>query len=422
MTITQQLAPPPSTLREVQSRGRLRATVAMLGPALIASVAYVDPGNFATDFAAGTRYRYQLAWVIVMANALAMLIQYLSAKAGLATGLSLPRLCRDRFGRRVNVVLWLQAEVVAMATDLAEFAGAALGLRLLFGLPLLPAGLVTGVVSLAMLGLQRRGYRPYELAIAALLGLVSAGIFYLLAVSHQHFGMLAGGLVPQLGGTDAVSLAVGIIGATVMPHAIYLHSGLHESRIGVANESERHVLLRYNRWDCFVGLGAAGLVNLAMLCAGAGLLRAGAGGGDLGAVHDELGRVAGGSAALIFAVALLASGLSSSSVGTYAGQVVAAGFVNWKIPLIVRRLVTMAPALIVLAFASSVSSVLVWSQVVLSFGIPFALIPLLILTRDPAVMRRMVNRRITTAAMVMASAIIIALNVAMLGYAVISVL
>jgi manganese transport protein len=396
----------------------------MFGPALVASVAYVDPGNFATNFAAGARHGYQLLWVIAVANAMAILIQYLSSKAGLATGLSLPRLCRKRFGRRVNLMLWLQAEVMAMATDLAEFAGAALGLRLLFGLPLLPAGLVTGVVSLAMLGLQRRGYRPFELAIVALLGLVSAGIFYLLAISHQQPVRLAGGLVPRLGGTDAIALAVGIIGATVMPHAIYLHSALHESRVDAADEAERQTLLRYNRWDCVLGLGAAGLVNLAMLCVGAGLLgsNAGTAGGDLGSVHAALGRLAGGGAALVFAVALLASGLSSSSVGTYSGQVVAAGFVNWKIPLLARRLVTMAPALIVLAVASNVSDVLVWSQIVLCFGIPFALIPLLLVTHDPAVMGRMVNRRVTTVAMAAASAIIIGLNVVLLGDAVLSAL
>lgn len=411
-----QLAPPPSTLREVRSRGRFRSTVAMFGPALIASVAYVDPGNFATNFAAGAQCRYQLVWVIVIANVLAMLVQYLSAKTGLATGRSLPRLCRERFGRRVNIVLWLQAEVVAMATDLAEFAGAALGLRLLFGMPLLPAGLVTGVISLALLGLQRRGYRPFELAVVALLVLISAGIFYLLVISHQRFDGLADGLVPRLRGTGAVSLAVGIVGATVMPHAIYLHSALHENRIGAASQADRRTLLRYNKWDCVVGLGTAGLVNLAMLCVGAGLLSPAD--DSLTAVPGVLGRLAGGGAALVFAVALLASGLSSSSVGTYSGQVVAAGFVNWRIPLLVRRLVTMAPTLLVLAVASNISDVLVWSQIVLSFGIPFALVPLLILTRDPRVMGGMVNRWITTAAMAVAGAIIIALNIAVIGSAV----
>lgn len=420
VTSTQRRVRPQITFREVRSRGRLRAVMAMFGPALVAAVAYIDPGNFATNFAAGARHGYRLLWVIVMANAMAMLIQYLSAKAGLATGLSLPRLCRARFGRRTNVMLWLQAEVVAMATDLAEFAGAALGLRLLFGMPLLPAGLVTGLLSLAVLGLQRHGYRHFEVAIAALLGLVAAGVLYLLVVGRIRYGQLSSGLVPQLSGTDAISLTVGIIGATVMPHAVYLHSALYENRIHAADDAERQALLRYNRWDCIAGLGLAGLVNLAMLCVGASLLRTGAGDGDLTTVHATLGRLMGGGAALSFAVALLASGVSSSSVGTYSGQVVAAGFVNLRIPLVARRLATMAPALIVLAFVDDTSAVLVWSQVVLSFGIPFALVPLLILTRDQALMGRLVNLRVTTAAMAVTSGVIIALNVALLATATIA--
>ncbi|HEX7164562.1 MAG TPA: Nramp family divalent metal transporter [Trebonia sp.] len=417
MTSTQRRAQSRTTFREVRSRGPLRAATAMFGPALVAAVAYIDPGNFATNFAAGARHGYQLVWVIVMANAMAMLIQYLSAKAGLATGLSLPRLCRGRLSRRVNIVLWLQAEVVAMATDLAEFAGAALGLRLLFGMPLLPAGLVTGVISLGVLGLQRRGYRHFEVAIAALLGLVAAGVFYLLAAGHVRYGQVAMGLLPQLGGTDAISLTVGIIGATVMPHVVYLHSALYENRIHAADDAERQSLLRYNKWDCITGLGLAGLVNLAMLCVGASLLRTSAGGGDLTTVHAALGRLVGGGAALSFAVALLASGVSSSSVGTYSGQVVAAGFVNLKVPLFARRLATMAPALITLAFVGDTSAVLVWSQVVLSFGIPFALIPLLILTRDRALMGQLANRRVTNATMSITSGVIIALNIALLATA-----
>jgi len=309
--------------------------------------------------------------------------------------------------------------VVAMATDLAEFAGAALGLRLLFGMPLLPAGLVTGVISIAVLGLQRHGYRHFELAIAALLGLVAAGVFYLLAVGRVRYGQLAHGLVPQLGGTDAISLTVGIIGATVMPHVVYLHSALYENRIHAADDAERQSLLRYNKWDCVAGLGLAGLVNLAMLCVGASLLRtsAGAGSGDLTTVHATLGRLIGGGAALSFAAALLASGISSSSVGTYSGQVVATGFVNLRIPLVARRLATMTPALITLAFVGNTSALLVWSQVVLSFGIPFALIPLLILTRDRALMGELANRRVTTAAMAVTSGVIIALNVTLLATA-----
>ena len=223
------------TLRQVQARGRVRGVTALLGPAFVASVAYVDPGNFATNFAGGAGHGYELAWVIVMASLMAVLVQYLTSKAGLATGRSLPELCRERFGRRVNALLWLQAEAVAMATDLAEFVGAAIGINLLFGVPLLPAGLVTAVVAFLILGLQQRGYRRFEQAVIALLALVGAGFAYLFfAAGGQHYPQLAGGLLPRLGGADTLGLTVGIIGATVMPHVVYLHSALHKDRVRAA--------------------------------------------------------------------------------------------------------------------------------------------------------------------------------------------
>ena len=281
----------PSELRHILSRGRIRGALAIMGPAFVASVAYVDPGNFATNFASGAEYGYLLVWVIVMANLMAILVQYLTSKAGLFTQKSLPELCREAFPRRANVILWVQAEVVAMATDLAEFVGAALGLNLVFGVPLFPAGLITAVIAFGVLALEQRGYRKFELAIIALLGLVAAGFVYVFfAAGGQDYGGIAGGLIPRLEGTDTLSLTVGIIGATVMPHVVYLHSALQRNRIPAADKAERRTLLRFNRWDCFVGLGLAGIVNLSMLCIAAALFHKPGleGVSDLGPVHAHL--------------------------------------------------------------------------------------------------------------------------------------
>jgi manganese transport protein len=391
--------------------------LALLGPAFVASVAYVDPGNFATNFAGGAEHGYELAWVVVMANLMAILIQYLTSKAGLATGQSLPELCRQRYGRRVNIALWLQAEVVAMATDLAEFVGAALGLHLVFDTPLLAAGLITAVVAYVILALERRGYRRFELAIIALLVLVGAGFISLFfTVGGQHYTKLAAGLVPRLGGADSLSLTVAIIGATVMPHVVYLHSALQKNRVSAANQRERRTLLTFNKWDCIIGLGLAGVVNLAMLCIAAalfhkpGLIAT----SDLGVIDDRLAALVGGGAALAFGVALIASGLASSSVGTHAGQVAMAGFVNWRIPLFARRTLTMMPALIVIGMAASTTQALIYSQIVLSFGVPFALIPLLLITGSRDTMTDMVNRRVTTALMLLITVVITTLNLYLL--------
>jgi len=405
------------TLEQVRARGRIRGAAALLGPAFVASVAYVDPGNFATNFAGGARYGYQLVWVIVMANLMAILVQYLTSKAGLATGRSLPELCRERFGRRANVMLWLQAEVIAMATDLAEFVGAAVGINLLFGVPLFLAGLVTAVVAFVILGLEQRGYRRFELAVIALLALVGFGFVYLFfAVGGQRYGQLAAGLLPRLGGAGTLGLTVGIIGATVMPHVVYLHSALQTGRVHAAGQRERRTLLAYNKWDCIIGLGLAGLVNLSMLCIAAALFhKPGLTGiSDLGPIHAHLASLVGGGAALAFGVALMASGLSSSSVGTYAGQVVMAGFMNWRIPLLARRALTMLPSLVILALAVNTSQALVYSQIILSFGIPFALVPLLLITRDRATMTDMPNRRATSTMMLLITIIITGLNLYLL--------
>jgi manganese transport protein len=400
-----------SPLRLLRSRGRVRGLVALLGPAFVAAVAYIDPGNFATNFTAGAKFGYTLVWVIVVANMMAMLVQYLSAKVGVATGRDLPELCREHFRRPVTLGLWVQAEIIAMATDLAEFVGAAVGLYLLFGVPLLPAGLITAVVAFGILALEQRGYRRFELAIIALLGVVFLGFLYDLALVGADPAGVASGLIPRLAGGDSVLLVGGIIGATVMPHVVFLHSALTKSRVACRDDAERHELLRFQRLDVLVGLGAAGVINLSMLVIAAALFSGGTAPVDsIEAAHAGLGQLVGGGAALAFAVALLASGLSSSSVGTYAGQVVMQGFIRRRIPLFVRRGVTMAPALLVLGLGLPTTDSLVVSQVVLSFGIPFALVPLLLLTRRRDIMGTFVNGRATNVAATAIAGLIIALN------------
>jgi len=410
------VAPELSALAQLRGRGRIRGTVALLGPAFVAAVAYVDPGNFATNFSAGARFGYLLVWVIVLANVIAMLVQYLSSKVGVITGKDLPELCREHFSRRVSVGLWVQAELIAMATDLAEFVGAAVGLNLLFNVPLLPAGLITAVVAFAVLALEQRGYRKFELAIMALLGLVFIGFIYDLIIVGASVPSAAAGLIPRLDGSDSVLLAAGIIGATVMPHVVYLHSALTKRRVRGVDDAERRTLLKFARLDVYIALGLAGIINLTMLLIAANLFNI-AGRTDVGSIeaaHAGLGQYVGGGAALAFAVALLASGLSSSSVGTYAGQVVMQGFIKRSIPLFLRRGLTMLPALLVLALNLPTTDSLVVSQVVLSFGIPFALIPLLLLTRRRDIMGAYVNHRVTSAAAMLVAAFIICLNVYLL--------
>lgn len=402
-----------SALDTLLARGRTRATLAMLGPAFVAAIAYVDPGNFATNIQGGAQFGYLLLWVVLAANVMAMLIQYLSAKLGVVTDRNLPELCRTRYPRWVAWGLWVQAEIIAMSTDIAEFIGAALGLNLIFHVPLLPAGLITGVIAFGLLELHRHGFRRFELAITGLLGIILLGFLYeMLRIGPSADGAVHG-LVPHLSGAESVYLAVGIIGATVMPHAIYLHSALTQGRMPVRNDDERARVLRFERMDVVIALGIAGVINMCMLAVAAKLLHGkGLSGMDtIQGAHHEFGQVVGGGAALAFAVALLASGASSSSVGTYAGQVVMAGFVNLRIGLLVRRAVTMAPALIVLAAGVSPTDALVLSQVVLSFGIPFALVPLVRLTADREVMGVHVNRRFTTAAAWVVAVVVTGMNV-----------
>lgn len=405
-----------SDLERLRSRGRMRTMLALLGPAFVACIAYIDPGNFATNISAGSTFGYLLVWVLVSANLMAMLIQNLSAKIGIATGRNLPELCREHFRPPVVRGLWLQAEVVAMATDLAEFVGAALALNLLFGVPLFAAGLITAVASFAVLSLQQRGYRRFEVAISFFLLIILLGFLYNTLKIGFDPGAAAAGLVPSFDGSKSVLLAAAILGATVMPHVIYLHSALTQGRIKPRDDDERRQLLRFQRVDVTVAMGLAGVVNLLMLVVAASLFFEGPLGGTatIEGAYNGFDQLVGGDAALAFALALLASGFASSSVGTYAGQVVMQGFINRTIPLALRRSITMAPALIVLAIGVNPTDALVISQVVLSFGIPFALVPLVLLTRRADVMGALVNRRVTTLAASLVAALIIALNLFLL--------
>jgi manganese transport protein len=400
-------------------------TWGLLGPAFVAAVAYVDPGNFATNFAGGAGYGYRLLWVIVAANLMAMLIQSLTAKLGLATGQDLASLCRLHLPRPVTWGLWLQAEAVAIATDLAEVVGGAVALNLLFGVPLPVGGLITAAVAFGLLTAQTRGYRPFETVITGLLAVIALGFTYMLVVSGLEPGAMAHGLTPGFVDGNSVLLAAGILGATVMPHVIYVHSALTPGRYtallgpGAASGAQaptgvlRHVL-RAQRLDVLLAMGGAGLINVAMLVVSAHLFAGNPDAATLEGAHSSLATVAGSGAALAFAVALLASGFAASSVGTFAGQVVMAGFLQRQIPLWLRRGLTLAPALVVLGVGVDPTAALVWSQVVLSFGIPFALIPLVMFTARRSLMGGLANRRATTVAASAVATLIVALNLFLL--------
>ncbi|WP_138735043.1 Nramp family divalent metal transporter [Modestobacter excelsi] len=393
----------------------------LLGPAFVAAVAYVDPGNFATNFSGGASFGYTLLWVIVAANLMAMLIQSLTAKLGLATGRDLATCCRERLPRPVVWGLWAQAEAVAIATDLAEIVGGAVALHLLFGVPLPIGGVITAVVAFVLLAAQSRGHRPFERVITGLLLVIGGGFAYTLVGSGVDAGGVASGMVPTFAGTDSLVLATGILGATVMPHVIYVHSALTPGRYGDAvtagrTKAGRGRLLRAQRLDVLLAMGLAGLVNAAMLVIAAQLFTGDASITSLESVHAGLGAQLGGGAALAFALALLASGFAASSVGTHAGQVVMAGFLRRHVPVLARRLVTLAPALLVLGLGGDPTTALVWSQVVLCFGIPFALVPLLWLTSRTDLMGGWVNRPTTTLVGSLVAALIIVLN----GYLLVS--
>jgi manganese transport protein len=356
-------------------------------------------------------------WVILVSNLMAMLIQSMSAKLGIATGKNLPEVCRARFPRPVTFLLWVQAEVIAMATDLAEFIGAALALNLLFGIPLFPAGLLTAVGAFGILELQRRGFRPLEAVITSMVGvIVIAFAFQMFYAEPEADRILAGLFTPGFAGTESVLLAAGILGATVMPHVIYLHSALTQRRIVGKTEVEKRKIFRFELVDVVIAMAIAGTINASMLIMAAALFHSGGltGVGDIDKAFEQLRVLEGNTPAILFGVALLASGLSSSSVGTLSGQVVMQGFINRQIPLFLRRVITMMPALIVLAVGLNPSRSLVISQVVLSFGIPFALVPLLIFCRNRDVMGTLVNHRLTTTIATVVVFLIVSLNVFLL--------
>jgi manganese transport protein len=402
--------------REAAIRATRRRRLALFGPAFVAAIAYVDPGNFATNVSAGAQYGYLLLWVIVSANLMAMFVQSLSAKLGLATGMSLPQNCRKQYRRPVVLGLWLQAELVAMATDLAEVVGGAIALNLLFGLPLLTGGLITGAVAFLLLALQTRGDRRFIGAVTVFFGVILVSFLLLALRAPIDPAGVASGLVPRFGGVESLVLATGIIGATVMPHAIYLHSALVTSTVQATTVSQRRRALTVQRIDVMAAMSLAGLVNAAMLLVAAALFAGSAlsGTDTLEGAHAGFGTVLDGSAALLFALALLASGFASASVGTYAGQVIMQGFLRRRIPLFARRALTLFPALVILALGVEPTRALVVSQVVLSFGIPFALVPLLLLTRRRDVMGELVNERRTTVAAALVAGVIITLNAVLL--------
>jgi manganese transport protein len=415
--------PLPTGLRTVdealhRTRFRRFRALPFLGPAFIACVAYIDPGNFATNIAGGSKYGYRLVWVIVAANLLAMLIQTLSAKLGIATRRNLPEVAREQFSRRTSFLLWLQAEAIAMATDLAEFLGAAVGIHLLTGMALFPAAVISGFAAFAILGLLRFGARPLEAVIAALVGVIGVCYIAELGLARPDYGQVVKhAVIPQFGGNEAVLLAVGILGATVMPHVIYLHSALTQDRIVPESEADERTLLRYTRIDVVIAMSIAGLINVAMLVMAAStFFESGRNDVDsLEGAHETLEPILGGASSALFALALIASGLSSSAVGTLSGQVVMQGFIKRQIPVTVRRLVTMVPAFVVIAIGVDPSRTLVISQVVLSFGIPFALVPLVYFTSRKDLMGALVNRRITTVAASAVAAAIIGLNIFLLA-------
>lgn len=376
----------------------LRPVWHLLGPAFVAAIAYVDPGNIAANVSAGSRFGFLLVWVIVVANAMAGLVQYLSAKLGLVTGRTLPEAVRDRTGTASRIAYWLQAELVAIATDVAEIIGGALALQLLFGLPLVLGGAITGAVSLILLTIgDRRGQRVFERVITGLLLIITIGFLASLVVHPPPAASVAAGLIPRFDGADSVLLATAMLGATVMPHAVYLHSGLARDRHGHPPAGERRALvLRATRWDVATAMLVAGTVNLALLLVAATNLRGRSGTDTIEGAHAAVADTLGPAVALLFAVGLLASGLASTSVGAYAGAMIMQGLLRRRFPLLVRRLITVVPALAVLASGVDPTRALVLSQVVLSFGIPFALIPLVRLTSDRSLMGRDGNHPVTT--------------------------
>jgi len=392
--------------------GGVRTALAFAGPAVIASIAYMDPGNFATNIQAGAKYGYGLLWVVLTANVIAMLFQALSAKLGIVTGRNLAELCRDHFPKPVVFVMWVVSEIAAMATDLAEFVGGAIGLSLLLHIPLLAGMTATAVITYALLASQQLGFRPLELIIGAIVGLIC--ICYLLEMFIAPIDWSAAAfhtVMPQLADGEALLLAVGIIGATVMPHAIYLHSGLTQARVPVRNDDDRRLVLRYSNREVVIALSMAGLVNMAMVMMASSAFHAGHPEvAEIETAYHTLTPLLGAAAAGIFLVSLIASGVSASTVGTLAGQMIMQGFVGFRIPLWLRRLVTMLPAFAVIALGAHPTRALVISQVVLSIALPLPMISLIIFTSSTDVMGAFANGRLTRMLAFAATALVLALN------------
>jgi manganese transport protein len=393
-------------------RRGLRAILPLAGPAFVASVAYVDPGNFATNIQAGAHYGYGLLWVVLLANVLAMLFQAMSAKLGIVTGHNLAQLCRLHFPRPLVMAMWGISEVAAMATDLAEFLGGAIGLSLLFGLPLIVGMAITAIATYAILMLDRRGYRPLELAIGGMVGIIALSYLIELFLAPPDWRQAAlHSVFPHLADSGAVTLAVGIVGATVMPHAIYLHSGLTQARGGARDDAGRRRLIKFSNIEVLAALSIAGLVNMAMVMMAAAAFHAGhAEVAEIETAYHTLIPLFGGAAAGVFLVSLIASGLSSSAVGTMAGQVIMQGFVGFHIPVWLRRLVTMLPAFVVVAMGADATQSLIYSQVVLSFALPVPMIALVVLSARRRVMGRFVSSRVLTRCAAAASGVVLVLN------------
>jgi manganese transport protein len=412
MTVTDRLT--PAGRDSLAGRGGgVRSILPFAGPAIVASVAYMDPGNFATNIEAGAKYSYNLLWVVVFANAVAMLFQALSAKLGIVTGRNLAELSREHFPRPVVWGMWVVSEIAAIATELAEFIGGAIGISLLLHLPLIGSMAITALVTYAILTLQRTGFRPIELLIGGLIAVIGTSYFVELLVAHPNWPAVAyHSVVPHFDDTDAIMLASGIVGATVMPHAIYLHSGLTQARIVARDNDERRKLIRFSNREVVAALGVAGIINMAMVVMAAAVFHDGLHNGvaEIESAYRTLVPVLGIGAAGIFLLSLIASGVSSSVVGTMAGQVIMQGFVRRQIPLWIRRLVTMAPAFVVVALGVNATHALIASQVVLSLTLPVPMFALLILTQRNDVMGSFANRRFVSMTVIGMAVLVLALN------------
>ncbi|MDH6234645.1 manganese transport protein [Mesorhizobium soli] len=405
-------------IREVLTGRRrgVRSKLLFAGPAVIASIAYMDPGNFATNIQAGSGYGYSLLWVVLMANLIAMLFQALSAKLGIVTGRNLAEMCRDEFSTPVRYAMWAVSEVAAMATDLAEFLGGAIGLALLFQMPLIAGMVVTAIVTYGVLLFEGRGFRPIELIIGALVATIGLCYVAEMVIAPVAWGQAAVGMVvPSMPDAAALMISVGIIGATVMPHALYLHSGLMQNRTRARDDGERRTLVRFSNWECVIALTVAGAVNMAMVIMASAAFHAGHPDvAEIETAYHSLTPLLGGAAAGFFLISLMASGISSSAVGTMAGQMIMQGFVGFHIPIWVRRLVTMLPAFAVVLMGVNTTEALVYSQVVLSFALPIPMITLVMFTRNRAIMGDFANGRLTDILAILGAIIILFLNVVLL--------